>query len=84
MLTSGWHSVVKYSSGNSPYNGNNPKDFYTTENYNASFPDDICGVDPAQKCDRPYKHTLQSYLLSSSMVKEVNWIQQYNQNCRKV
>ena len=38
-------------------------EFYSTENYNASFPDDICGVDPAQKCSRPYKHTLQSNLL---------------------
>ena len=63
---------MKYSTGNSPYDGLNPTEFYSTENYNASFPDDICGVDPAQECSRPYKHTLQSYLLSSSLVKEVN------------
>ena len=49
----------------------NPEQFYYTENYVASFPDDICGVNPAQKCNRPYKHTLQHHLLSTHLVKEV-------------
>ena len=70
-MLAGWYPAVKYSAGNSLYNGLNPADFYTTESYTSSFPDDICGVDPAQKCSRPYKHPLLNALLSGSLIKEV-------------
>ena len=63
--------MVKYSTGNSAYNGLNPADFYTTDTYTTSFPDDNCGIDPEQKCNRPYKHPLQNILLSGHLVKEV-------------
>ena len=66
-----WHPVVKYSAGNSQYNSLNMADFYSTDAYTASFPDDICGVDPAEKCSRPHKHTLQKKLLANDDVKEV-------------
>ena len=63
---------MKYSAGNSQYNSLNMADFYSTDAYTASFPDDICGVDPAEKCSRPYKHTLQKELLANNDVKEVS------------
>ena len=63
---------MKYSAGNSQYNSLNTADFYSTDAYTASFPDDICGVDPAEKCSRPYKHTLQKELLANNDVKEVS------------
>ena len=46
-------------------------DFYTTDSYTSSFPDDNCGLDPAEKCNRPYKHTLQKELLARDDVVEV-------------
>ena len=66
-----WNPIVKYSVGNSEYNSLDTAEFYTTDNYTASFPDDICGVDPAQKCSRPYKHTLQKELLAHDAVTQV-------------
>ena len=66
-----WQPIVKYSTRTEQYNGLNMAEFYTTDTYNASFPDDICGVDPAQKCSRPYKHTLQKELLGNDDVKQV-------------
>ena len=63
---------MKYSAGNSDYNNvTSLADFYSTDSYTASFPDNICGVDPAQKCDRPYKHTLQKELLGNDDVTQV-------------
>ena len=52
-------------------------DFYSTDAYTVSFPDDICGVDPAEKCSRPYKHTLQKKLLANDDVKEVKSANMY-------
>ena len=49
----------------------NAEDFYNTDDYNASFPDDNCGIDPAEKCDRPYKHTLQKEILARNNTTEV-------------
>ena len=66
-----WNPVVKYSAGNSEYNSLDMAEFYTTVSYTSSFPDDNCGVDPAEKCNRPYKHTLQKELLARDDVVEV-------------
>ena len=63
---------MKYSTGNSDYNNvTSLADFYSTDSYTASFPDDTCGVDPAQKCDRHYKHCLQKELLGNDDVTQV-------------
>ena len=62
---------MKYSAGNSEYNSLDIADFYNTDNYTSSFPDDICGVDPTEKCSRPYKHTLQKELLAHDDVRQV-------------
>ena len=68
----GWNPIVKYSAGNSDYNNvTSLADFYSTDSYTASFPDDIFGADPAQKCDRPYKHSLQKELLGNDDVTQV-------------
>ena len=61
---------IFYSTRNSAYNGLNPADFYTPDTYTTSFPDDNCGIDPEQKCNRPYKHPLQNILLSRHLVQD--------------
>ncbi len=66
-----WNPIVKYSTGETAYNGLDMFEFYNTTSYTASFPDDLCGVDPAEKCTRPHKHTLQHELLSENRVKQV-------------
>ena len=72
LMSVGWNLIVKYSAGNSDYNNvTSLADFYSTDSYTASFPDDLCGVDPAEKCDRPHKHILQKELLAHDDVTQV-------------
>ena len=72
FLGNTWHTIVKYSSGNTMYNGLSMLEFYNTNNYTASFPEDNCSVDPAEKCNRPCKHSMQLELMSGYAVKQVS------------
>ena len=72
LFYSDWQPIVKYSTRSYSYNGLNIAEFFDTDDYNVYFPDDNCGIDPSEKCNRPYKHTLQKELMGNDKVKQVS------------